>query len=164
MGDRIDIQKMGRMLENDPKNTKALNISAVYHYRNNNAKKAEEFFLKSSKIDPKNHFTKGELAKVYLSLKEFDRAAREFRSAIRYSKKNGEDPTEYLVGLGVIYLFKNNIKSARRNIKKAMEINPAKTIVLVERIFERKIKSKMQPNDVLETHRFFKKMKAKYRI
>jgi len=72
-------------------------------------------------LDPDNPYAKAELASIYLSRGEVDKAEQGFRDALDTHKAGYTCPYE---GLGMVYLKQGRIEKARTNFEKAISLNP----------------------------------------
>ncbi len=72
-------------------------------------------------LDPDNPYAKSEMASIYLSRGEVERAEQGFQDALDTHKAGYTCPYE---GLGMVYLKQGRIEKARTNFEKAISLNP----------------------------------------
>ncbi len=87
----------------------------------NNMNQAETELNEVLDIEPRNPYARAELASIYLSRGEVERAEQGFEQALKVHDKGYTCPYE---GLGMVYLKQGRIEKARENFQKAIELNP----------------------------------------
>jgi len=73
-------------------------------------------------LDPDNPYAKAELASIYLSRGEMEKAEQGFKDALDTKETGYTCPYE---GLGLVYLKQGRIEQARSHFEKAISLNPA---------------------------------------
>ena len=142
------------LLKAMPKNVSALNTAALCETKMGNAKAAEQYYLRSLAVDPRQHFPLVELGRLQMAEGEVDKARTSFRQALDvlpgsveamsllgylslihgspdearswFDRAIAEDPTyaQSHIGYGDLYAAEQNYRKAKEAYEKAAEVQP----------------------------------------
>ena len=110
-----------RVLSHRPRDLLALLAAANSLIALHDLPKAEEMVQRVLAEDPENPFGLSARALIAMDRDEQEAAEQDFRAALIRDKTNYTCPYE---GLGLLYLKQGRIEEARKNLQRAIEINP----------------------------------------
>lgn len=117
-----DLTFLQNILEKDPGNLKALIALGNQYFDANEPKKAIDMYGKALKIDPANADVRTDMAIMYRSLKDYDRAVKELREAALHDPKHANSR----FNLGIVLLHdKKDYKGAITAWSEFLKVEPA---------------------------------------
>ena len=117
-----DIGLLQNVLKSDPGNLKALISLGNLYFDSNEPQKAIDMYGRALRIDPANADVRTDMAIMYRSLKDYDRAVKELREAASYGPKHPNSR----FNLGIILLHnKKDYKGAITAWEEFLKVEPA---------------------------------------
>jgi len=142
------------LLKTMPKNVSALNTAALCETKMGNGKAAEQYYLRSLSVDPRQHFPLVQLGRLHLAERRIEQARASFREALEvvpasveamsllgylnlldgsldqakswFDRAIAEDPgyAQSHIGYGDLYSAEQNYRKAKEAYEKAAEVEP----------------------------------------
>lgn len=116
----LEFYKKGLAVKPDDFNANVVTANALFDSAR--FEEAETYYSKAVEINPKDINARTDLGTTFVERKEpdYDRAIKEFRSALQIDPKNG--PTLY--SLGIAYFRKGDAENAQKTLRQLERANP----------------------------------------
>ncbi len=108
------------LLKAMPKNVSALNTAALCETKMGNGKAAEQYYLRSLAVDPRQHFPLVQLGRLHLAERRIDKARASFLEALEVVPAS----VEAMSLLGYLNLLDGSLDQAKSWFDRAIEEDP----------------------------------------
>jgi Tfp pilus assembly protein PilF len=109
------------MLKTMPKNVSALNTAALCETKMGNGKAAEQYYLRSLRADPRQHFALVQLGRLQLAERQTEKARASFLEALQVLPGS----VEAMSLLGYLNLINGSLDEAKGWFDRAIEAEPS---------------------------------------
>ncbi len=118
--EQLELAKLKKDVEKNPKDAKALVDLANYYYDHQDAKNAITYYTKALEIDPNNVDVRVDMGASYFALQNYDKALEAFRTATEMKPTH----PQAWYNMGLVFKQKNDVPNQKFAWERFLVVQP----------------------------------------